>query len=156
VRKSGAQQSGAIAVIETYLDTIEAQITAVKGVATLLNDLVEEINSYLVNKRLTFSIRAGFKVTSARRKLKFSELSSGERQLLFLMLISFVTRDDKSIVYIDEPELSLNIKWQRRLISSLLKMITGTETQLIAATHSFEILAKHRNAIIDLNKIAPQ
>jgi hypothetical protein len=34
-------------------------------------------------------------------------------------------------------------------------LITGTETQLIAATHSFEILAAHREAIIDLNK-APQ
>jgi ABC-type cobalamin/Fe3+-siderophores transport system ATPase subunit len=155
-RTSGEQQSNAIAVIETYLDTVEAQVTAVKGVAVLLNDLVEEINSYLVNKRLTFSMRAGFKVISARRRLKFSELSSGERQLLFLMLVSFITRDDKSIVYIDEPELSLNIKWQRRLISSLLKMMRGTEAQLIAATHSFEILAKHRNAIIDLNKIDMQ
>jgi predicted ATP-dependent endonuclease of OLD family len=151
-RESGDQRSNAVAVIETYLDTIEAQVTAVKGIAKLLNDLVEEINSYLVNKRLTFSIRSGFKVISSRKRLKFTDLSSGERQLLFLMLISFVTRDDKSIVYIDEPELSLNIKWQRRLISSILKLIAGTETQLIAATHSFEILATHRDAIIDLNR----
>lgn len=151
-RAGGTQQSNAIAVIETYLDTVEAQVTAVKGVTQLLNNLVEEINSYLVNKRLTFTIRQGFKVRSARKPLKFSDLSSGERQLLFLMLISFVTRDNKSIVYIDEPELSLNIKWQRRLISSILKLIKGTETQLIAATHSFEILAQHRDAIINLNE----
>lgn len=153
VKESGTRQANAMEVIETYLDTVEVRVGAVREVARLLREFIDEVNSYLVNKRLAFSIRRGFEVLSSRRSLSFKELSSGERQLLFLMFISFVTRDDKSIVYIDEPELSLNIKWQRKLISSILKVVEGTETQLIAATHSFEILAKHRRSIIDLNKV---
>lgn len=150
-RESGEQSSNAIAVIETYLDTVEAQVAAVKGVAQLLNDLVDEINSYLVNKRLTFSVRAGFKVTSAGKRLRFADLSSGERQLVFLMLVSFVTRDDKSIVYIDEPELSLNIKWQRRLISSILKLIDmyGLDTDDLRA-----LVYSKFNLDISVNQLA--
>jgi ABC-type Mn2+/Zn2+ transport system ATPase subunit len=152
VARHSSPHSTSLAVIETFLDTVEAQVKAVIRIAQLLNALVNEINSYLVNKRISFASRSGLRIFSNKRRLRLQELSSGERQLLFLMFVSFVTRDDKSIVYIDEPELSLNIKWQRQLISSILKIIGGTETQLIAATHSFEILAKHRESIINLNK----
>ena len=147
------QRANIIDVLGNYLDTIEAQLNAVRDLARLLNSLLAEVNAYLVHKKLTFSIIEGFGVVSTSGvPLKFTELSSGERQLLFLLLISFVTRDEKSIVYIDEPELSLNIKWQRQLISSILGMVKNTETQLIIATHSFEVLTMHSDAVINLNE----
>ena len=149
-RQNIGPSTTSLSVIESFLDTVEAQVKAVISTADLMNDFVKEVNSYFVNKRISFSSRYGLRVFSGTGPLRLEDLSSGERQLLFLLLVSFITRDDKSIVYIDEPELSLNIKWQRQLISSILKIISGTETQLIAATHSFEILAGHRDAILNL------
>lgn len=62
-------------------------------------------------------------------------LSSGEQQILILFsYIAFNSYDGK-IFIIDEPELSLHIKWQEDFLYYLEK-ITPTSTQLILATHS--------------------
>lgn len=51
---------------------------------------------------------------------------------------------------IDEPEISLNIKWQRRLVQSLLDIAKGANTQFIFASHSMELLAQHRERVVRL------
>lgn len=62
-------------------------------------------------------------------------LSSGEQQLLILFsYISFNSQDGK-IFIIDEPELSLHIKWQESFLEKL-DLITPKNIQLILATHS--------------------
>jgi len=77
-------------------------------------------------------------------------LSSGERHLLLLFCNSFVAVDRPSILMIDEPELSLNIKWQRKLIYSLLDCIGESPVQYLFATHSMELLAQHRDKVAKL------
>ena len=47
------------------------------------------------------------------------------------------------IIIIDEPEISLNIKWQRRLLSTLNYFVRDSKAQFVVATHSFEILSSH-------------
>jgi predicted ATP-dependent endonuclease of OLD family len=41
---------------------------------------------------------------------------------------------DKGIIFIDEPELSLHVDWQRILFETLMEQ--GSKNQLIVATHS--------------------
>jgi predicted ATP-dependent endonuclease of OLD family len=51
---------------------------------------------------------------------------------------------------IDEPEISLNIKWQRNLIKALVDITDGESTQFIFASHSMEILSVHLDKVIRL------
>ena len=51
---------------------------------------------------------------------------------------------------IDEPELSLNVKWQRELTKTLLGFIVGTRTQFILATHSIELLSRRQDCVVKL------
>lgn len=64
-------------------------------------------------------------------------LSSGERQLLYLFLEAMGA--EYNTVLMDEPELSLHVDWQQRLLQSMQAL--NPDMQLIVATHSPEILA---------------
>lgn len=68
-------------------------------------------------------------------------LSAGEKQMLsFLCYNAF---SENSIVFIDEPELSLHPDWQRRLFGILLKQ--QPSNQFIVATHSPFIYTKYED-----------
>lgn len=64
-------------------------------------------------------------------------LSSGEKQLLFIALYALTAGNHALIV--DEPELSMHVEWQRKLVSTL--RVLNPRVQLIMATHSPEIMA---------------
>ena len=79
-----------------------------------------------------------------------SLLSSGEKQILIL-LTQALLRVDEPVVYIaDEPELSLHVTWQEKLLESLVKL--GGEIQVIVATHSPDIVGKFMDNVIDLGR----
>ena len=79
-----------------------------------------------------------------------SLLSSGEKQILILLTQALLTVDD-SVVYIaDEPELSLHVTWQEKLLESLVKL--GGQIQVIVATHSPDIVGKFTDNVIDLGR----
>lgn len=65
--------------------------------------------------------------------VKFDDLSSGEKQVISLFAHMYLDSRNK-IVLIDEPELSLSIDWQRRLLPDVVK--APNCSQLLAITHS--------------------
>lgn len=67
-----------------------------------------------------------------------NELSSGEKQLLILMIFSLAQRELEFITFWDEPEISLHIDWQRMLIRTIRKL--NPNGQLIISTHSPSII----------------
>ncbi len=81
------------------------------------------------------------------KDIKF--LSSGEQQILILFsYIAFNSQDGKLFI-IDEPELSLHIKWQEDFLNQL-ENITPKGTQLILATHSPILANKKREKALVL------
>ena len=79
-------------------------------------------------------------------------LSSGEKQLLLLFINTITATDQATIFIIDEPEISLNIKWQRMLLKTLLKFSARNYVQFIIATHSIELLAPNSTNVIKLEE----
>lgn len=67
-----------------------------------------------------------------------NELSSGEKQLLILMIYALIEREQEYITFWDEPEISLHIDWQRMLIRTVRKL--NPNGQLIISTHSPSII----------------
>ncbi len=103
------------------------------------------------SKKIKFDISKGIRITSRKGDLiEPGKLSSGERQLLLLFCNTITALDRQSIFIIDEPEISLNIKWQRKLIDSLIKCVRDNPVQYIFATHSFEILSEHLDNVVKL------
>ncbi|WP_413625440.1 AAA family ATPase [Luteibacter sp. Lutesp34] len=69
----------------------------------------------------------------SRREIPLDSLSSGEKQIVSMMSRLYLTSNPK-VVLIDEPELSLSIDWQKRILPDLLD--SGSVVQLLAITHS--------------------
>ena len=68
-------------------------------------------------------------------------LSSGERQILSMLYAATYQSDRGRVVLIDEPELSLHIDWQRKLLDRMAQQLG--QRQIIVCTHSPEIGADH-------------
>ena len=66
-------------------------------------------------------------------------LSAGEKQML--SFIAYNGLNKNCIFFIDEPELSLHVDWQRQLFSTLMQQ--QSTNQFIVATHSPFIYSKY-------------
>lgn len=66
------------------------------------------------------------------------DLSSGEKQLLILMIGALTEKEEEFITFWDEPEISLHIDWQRMLIRVIRTL--NSHSQLIISTHSPSII----------------
>ena len=66
-------------------------------------------------------------------------LSSGEKQLLIILLTTLLEDGEEYILIMDEPEISLHISWQYKLIDMILEL--NPEVQIILTTHSPMIFA---------------
>ncbi|MBQ8096498.1 MAG: AAA family ATPase [Prevotella sp.] len=62
------------------------------------------------------------------------QLSSGEKQMLAILLTVLVEDDQPYVLFMDEPEVSLHIEWQKRLIDLCLEL--NPHVQIILTTHS--------------------
>ncbi|MBE6333730.1 MAG: ATP-binding protein [Bacteroidales bacterium] len=66
--------------------------------------------------------------------IELHQLSSGEKQLLLVLLKVFLMDEAPYILLMDEPEISLHIEWQHRLFDVIRKL--NPNTQIITSTHS--------------------
>ena len=62
------------------------------------------------------------------------QLSSGEKQMLIILLTVLVEDEQHYVLFMDEPEVSLHIEWQKRLIDLILEL--NPNVQIILTTHS--------------------
>ncbi|UXY53569.1 ATP-binding protein [Pseudomonas tohonis] len=88
---------------------------------------------------------------SEPRQLNVTKLSSGEKQLLILFTEALLQKKQPFVFLADEPELSLHIAWQRKIIPAVKSL--NPNAQVIVATHSPEVASKYRSSIIDMEDI---
>ena len=62
------------------------------------------------------------------------QLASGEKQMLVILMTVLVEDNQRYVLFMDEPELSLHIDWQQRLIDLILEL--NPNVQIILTTHS--------------------
>lgn len=138
-------------LIQPYVASVEGRLAAVEHIYQLIDRFVKIVNSLLTDKSIDFKLSQGFTIKNKLAiPLNPSQLSSGEQQLLLLFCYVLIARDTSTIFMIDEPEISLNVKWQRQLVQSLIDITEGASIQFIFASHSIELLAQHRNKVVKL------
>ncbi len=85
----------------------------------------------------------GKKIVRTENEIRFSQigetlvpyqLSSGEKQMLAILLTVLVEDNLPYVLFMDEPEVSLHIEWQKRLIELILEL--NPNVQIILTTHS--------------------
>ena len=67
-------------------------------------------------------------------KLTPYQLSSGEKQMLIILLTVLVQDRKQCTLFMDEPEISLHVEWQQRLVRLILDL--NPNVQIILTTHS--------------------
>lgn len=99
----------------------------------------EACNAYLGNKKFVYNEKEftyDICVTDGKRtqKIDLENLSSGEKQVVSVFSYLYLSPLSKSIILIDEPELSLSVPWQKKF---LLDISNGNQCAgIISVTHS--------------------
>jgi predicted ATPase len=138
-------------VVSSFIEGQRARLDSLEKFNDLLNRFVGLINGFLVDKRIILNVDSGIRILkNSGLALEPEKLSSGEKQLLLLFCSALTVTDRMSLFLIDEPEISLNVKWQRRLIDSLSDITKDSQCQFLLATHSIELLSKHKIHTIKL------
>lgn len=110
--------------------TDEAQMLS--GVKVRFHDILDELYA-----------ETGKKVIRTANEIRFSQigeeltayqLSSGEKQMLVILLTVLVEDHQPYVLFMDEPEVSLHIDWQQQLIELIMKL--NPNVQIILTTHS--------------------
>jgi pentatricopeptide repeat protein len=93
-----------------------------------LDNLFKESNKAFSEDNFTF------KLSNQEHELTHAQLSSGEKQIFYILLQALLQDGKPSILLLDEPEISLHIDWQRDLINHIREL--NGNCQIIAVTHS--------------------
>jgi predicted ATP-dependent endonuclease of OLD family len=136
-----------------YLNGLQKQFTSYlnkEGVVT------KENYSQIYARKILFEnlVNGAFKETGKvldndSEKLRFildgklsigaDQLSSGEKQLLIILLTVLLEDGQEHVLMMDEPEISLHISWQYELLNWILEL--NPNVQLILTTHSPSIFS---------------
>lgn len=127
----------------------------------LVNSLYKETGKYIdidrINNKLVFKIENsasclvtndghylttsdGAYLTTDDETIQLEQLSSGEKQMLLILTMVFLQDEKPTVFLLDEPEISLHISWQSKLIDTI--RVLNPNCQLILTTHSPSIFAK--------------
>lgn len=143
-------------ILRPFVDGFKVRLDAQQTLHDKISTFVETINAFFQGKKISFRLGPGFVVTSDHGGIiNPNVLSSGEKQLLLLLCNILAAGGEASIFIIDEPELSLNVKWQRKLVDALLDCTRDTRTQFVLATHSLELLTQHQHNVLKLEERTP-
>ncbi|WP_215767525.1 AAA family ATPase [Gluconobacter cerinus] len=133
---------GSDGVTKTILDMeIQKEISIFNGYnnderySFVKERLSSAINSFFKESGKSIEIKENISIKKSRSsRISLRDLSSGERQVIFIFLKVANSFFDGSIILMDEPEISLHLSWQEKLISQI--RFLNPESQILIVTHS--------------------
>jgi len=164
-RSSVALTKDRIKIFNDYF-RVSQKIALSSTIVQMANDLQERLNEiqsrrnlfidtanqlFLNKKMIINSSNEILFQTRSGKELIPQALSSGEKQMLVLLSETFLQDAQKSILIADEPELSLHVSWQEKLIDSLKNL--NPNGQIIVATHSPDIVGRRADRVISVDEV---
>lgn len=98
-----------------------------------LQQLIDQMFAETGKKMVVKDSQMTFK-TSSGNVCELKDLSSGEKQLLLILLRVFLLEKKPAVIFMDEPEISLHIGWQQQLLDVLVRL--NPNAQFFVTTHS--------------------
>ena len=144
-----------INTIANILEVIDSYKSKVDKLFQPISQFVDVINSFFVDSNKKLIVDSVGHLVIERpdgKKRTIDALSSGERQILVIFAHAFFSskQNTNNIFIIDEPELSLHLRWQENFARMILDV--KPSSQFIMATHSPEIIGNNKNKAIKCRK----
>ena len=138
-------------ILDSYISSLELRLQALSSLQDKLQKFEDYLSKFFKDKKIEITSIKGIRIRSLYDdELEPNQLSSGEKQMLYLLCRIMTSSNDSSIIIIDEPEISLNIKWQREFLNVLNAIIGDGNSQVIIATHSIEMINPFRSSVVKL------
>ncbi|AOR59277.1 AAA family ATPase [Pectobacterium parmentieri] len=132
---------------ERFKIETENELSSLRDFTKIIND------DFYINKSVEINYSGDLKIyLEDKKEINVKDLSSGEKQILTILIESLLQRGMPNIFIADEPEISLHISWQSKIISSIKKL--NKKAQVIIATHSPEVAGSYLSKIIDMKEAA--
>ncbi len=152
------QNNIALELVEFGLKDIEFKLNKAireENNTEIVKIFINKCNSFFVNKKLILdNLEIKVKLVNSDNKYDLNKeniFSSGEKQIISIFFYLYLN-EQKYFVIFDEPELSISLRWQEKIINEIQDKISG----LIIATHSGTILKHHKQYARSLKQLKTQ
>lgn len=137
-----------------YAIDTEEKLNALSSLSSSINLFRNLIDKNFNNKRIVFNKDYGFRfvATYSDSTILPQSLSSGEQHELVMFYDLIFNASENTLILIDEPELSLHIKWQLDYVDELLQIISATKFSAVLATHSPQIIHDKWDLTVSLSE----
>lgn len=132
-------------VIAFFLEATMTKMAVFNEIASRLSLFKEFLEDRFAPKSVVLNRTDGIQFILPGRSdaIRASHLSSGEQQMMVLAYEILFRATPGTLVIVDEPEISLHILWQDRLIHDLSSMGRSNDVQFLMASHSPMLLAAY-------------
>lgn len=121
---------------------------------TAIKKFKKQLNTFLKDshKRAELDHNDWVFITESNSLLNLGQLSSGERQLIYILATVANTCGKPTLLLMDEPEVSMHLSWQEKIIDAIMNI--NPQVQIIAVTHSPGIVMNgHMDSYIEMKDI---
>jgi predicted ATP-binding protein involved in virulence len=149
--------------LAVYIEDVEKKLDTFGDIARKIDLFRKIVNSKFSNKEMVVSREKGFIFRSKYPEgseyhgsdlLALSSLSSGEQHELVLLYELLFKVKEKSLVLIDEPEISLHIGWQVNFLKDLQEISKLADLDLLIATHAPSLIADCWDLTVELKGVS--
>lgn len=142
-----------VPILQSYVDSLNIRLDALQPIESKLSILEKYLSKFFARKKIKINALEGLLIFSEDgEQLDYSKLSSGEKQILYLFCSIITSVSKSSIVIIDEPEISLNIKWKREFLRAVNDIIAENHVQVIIASHSIELITPYKGSVVKMER----
>jgi predicted ATPase len=135
-------------MVSSYNEEMSSSMQPFETYKKLVNDFLKDSGKSIDIGKDERSICV--KIKGVKEDKSLSALSSGEAQIFVILTnLSFSPSSQTANIFIiDEPELSLHLRWQEMFVDSV--MSANRTTQFIMATHSPSIILERTKDCVDV------
>jgi len=129
-------------ILFTIVNKLQSEVELFKEIQTFL----DEYNGFLNDDKNLLLSSNGIFVAPHNHSIQ--KLSSGERHLLTFLATILLMGEEQDFILLDEPEISLDIEWQEKLLSTISTL--APNAQIIVASHSPSIMGNYFDESVEI------
>lgn len=144
-------------ILSVYVEDVEKKLSVFDELANKIELLQRILNKKFTYKEIYFDKKRGFVFKTLQpfrshnqETISPTDLSSGEQHELVLLYELLFKVKPKTLVLIDEPELSLHVGWQVEFLQDLQEITKLADIDILMATHSPDIINTQWDLTVEL------
>lgn len=140
-------------VLLVYIEDSRLKLDVYDELADKIELFLKIINERFLKKKLTISRDNGFifKSEITGNEIPLKSLSSGEQHILVLYYQLLFKLKEGTLLLMDEPEISLHLSWQKKIIDDLKEILKLNPMDVVIATHSPAVIGNKWDLTVELS-----